>query len=286
MVSPPKSGLEFSTNPTAEEIYRARVFEEPLVPIGGESSAEENAALATALVGYAKHSAPDDFAGLTGFLDQHPKSPWRAALLTCLGLVHYNAAYYSRALAAWEEAWALGQTATEAKGKFLADRAVCELAGMYSRLGRRTELEALLKSVEQRTFIGGASERINIAREALSMMKYQPGVSFRCGPLALKSILRSDQRLSRPAGSAATTAMMEIFNSASTQMGFSLKQVAELSKKVGLNYQMAFRSSPSPLGGEGAGVGGDFVVPSVVHWRSATTRRSCGRKAPDIWWRT
>jgi len=32
--------------------------------------------------------------------------------------------------------------------------------------------------------------------------------------------------------------------------------VAELSQKIGLNYQMAFRQK-----------GGDFVVPSVVHWK-------------------
>ena len=49
---------------------------------------------------------------------------------------------------------------------------------------------------------------------------------------------------------------MEIVNSASTQKGFSLPQVAELSKKVGLNYQMAFREKS-----------GAFVVPSVVHWK-------------------
>ncbi len=73
-VSPPKTGLEFSANPTTQEIFRARVFEEPLVPIGGEPDAAENAALAAALLGYAKRSGPDDFASLTGFLEKHPKS--------------------------------------------------------------------------------------------------------------------------------------------------------------------------------------------------------------------
>ncbi len=159
----------------------------------------------------------------------------------------------SRALEAWREAWALGLQATDARGKFLADRAACELAGLYSRLGRMEELEALLKSVERRVFIGGAAERINQAREALSMMQHQPGISFRCGPLALQSILRSDQRLltSSPAN-----AMMEVFDSASTQQGFSLSQVAELSRKLGLNYQMVFREND-----------GNFSIPSVVHWK-------------------
>jgi len=104
-VEPPKTGLEFSAKPTVQEIFRTRVFEEPLVPIGGEPGADENAALAAALLGYSKRSGPDDFASLTGFLGKHPQSPWRAALLTDLGLEYYNTAHYSLALEAWEKAW-------------------------------------------------------------------------------------------------------------------------------------------------------------------------------------
>src|SRR3990172_7913146 len=78
-VVPPKTGLEFSANPTTQEISRARVFEEPLAPIGGKPGADENAALAAALLGYAKRSGPDDFANLESFLKRHPKSPWAAS---------------------------------------------------------------------------------------------------------------------------------------------------------------------------------------------------------------
>jgi hypothetical protein len=127
--------MEFSATPTVQEIFRARVFEEPLVPIGGEPTAAENAALAAALLGYAKRSGPDDFSSLTAFLEKHPQSPWRAALLTDLGLEYYNTAYYSLALDAWEKAWSLAKDATDLKGKALADRAVGELALMYGRLG-------------------------------------------------------------------------------------------------------------------------------------------------------
>src|ERR1041385_836555 len=101
-VAPPKTGLEFSDSPTTQEIFRAWVFEEPLVPIGGEPNAEENAALAAALIGYAKRSGPDDFSGLTEFLESQPRSPWRAALLTDLGFEYYNTAHYSLALEAWK----------------------------------------------------------------------------------------------------------------------------------------------------------------------------------------
>jgi RHS repeat-associated protein len=274
-VNRPKTGLEFSAHPTTQEIFLARVFEEPLVPIGGEPSPDENAALAAALVGYAKRSGPDDFISLTGFLEKHPKSPWRAALLTDLGLEFYNTAHYSLALGAWEKAWPLAKDSTDRKGSAIADRAAGELAFMYARLGRMTELEALLKSLEDRGFVGAATERITGAREGLWSMQHKPEISFKCGPYALQRILLSDKKSPGAPGSSLTEATAEISNAASTQKGFSLPQVAELSKKVGLNYQMAFRrgSSPSP-GGEGRGEGepsgglrGDFIVPSVVHWK-------------------
>ena len=99
-VEPPKTALEFSARPTPQEIFRARVFEEPLVPIGAEPAAAENAALAAALLGYSRRAGPDDFSSLTAFLEAHPHSPWRAALLTDLGLEYYNTAHYSLALEA------------------------------------------------------------------------------------------------------------------------------------------------------------------------------------------
>lgn len=114
-VTPPKTGPEFSAHPTAKEISEAWIFEERLVPIG-ETSADENAALATALLAYAKRSGPDDFASLTGFLEQHPQSPWHASLLTCLGLEYDKTAHYSRALEAWQKAWSLGKKTTRMDG--------------------------------------------------------------------------------------------------------------------------------------------------------------------------
>ena len=134
------------------------------------------------------------------------------------------------------------------KGKAIADRAAGELAYMYARLGRMTELDALLKSIESREFFGPATERISGARAGLSEMKDRPEISFRCGPLALHRIM-----LSLDPQNAGTAI---IFDSVSTTNGFTLPQVAALSQKVGLNYQMVFREK-----------GAAFAVPSVVHWK-------------------
>jgi RHS repeat-associated protein len=246
--APANAGRLQMANPSVEDISSARVFEEPLVTVGGDPTREENSALSSALRSYGTRTSPDDFSSLTGFLDVHSTSAWNVALLTDLGLEYYNTAHYSLAIEAWKKAWSLGQNATEIKGKAIADRAAGELAYMYARLGRMTDLDALLQSVQDRTFVGPATERISGAREGLWNMQHRPEVSFRCGPLALQRIRVSlDPNALLPA---------EIFKAASTQNGFALSQVAELSSKIGLNYQVAFRNAE-----------GTFVVPSVVHWK-------------------
>src|SRR5205823_5026323 len=171
----------------------------------------------------------------------------------------YNTAHYSLAIDSWEKAWSHAKDAKDAKEKTVAHRAVGELAYMYARLGRMTELETLLKSVEGRVFVGPATEKIAGAREGLWSMQNRPGVSYRCGPLALMRI----KNKVNPGG----PGDMEIFNSASTQKGFSLPQVAELSKKIGLNYQMAFRGGASERDAPTLprSHAPTFIVPSVVH---------------------
>lgn len=224
-----------------------RMFAEPLVPVGQMPAAAENSDLAAALLGYAKRSDPDDFSSLTGFIDRHPDSSWNAALLTDLGLEYYNTAHYSLAINAWSNAWALAKNVTDARGAALEGRAFGELLKMNARLGRMEQLESLLDSVQSHLLPGPAGECVSQAREALWNMQNRPEISFRCGPLALRSIRMA---LNLPGSND-----VEILKSASTQRGCSLPQVAELSKKIGLDYQMAFRES------------GDFVVPSVVHWK-------------------
>jgi len=239
-----------SANPTTQEIFRARIFEEPLVPIGAQPTPAENSAVAAALTSYSKRSGPDDFSGVTGFLEAYVNTPWHLALLTNLGFEYYKAGYYSKALDAWMQAWALARPITAPAEKPLADRAIGELAYMLARVGRMTELEHLMQSIEGRAFCGPATEKIAGAREGLVSMRLRPEISFRCGPLALHRIKLAlhphDPR----------TALIEA--AASTQQGFSLRQVADLSEKVGLEFQMAFRDQ-----------GAEFVIPSVVHFKVA-----------------
>jgi RHS repeat-associated protein len=234
--------------PTPQDIFLIRIFEEPLVPIADDPSPIETTALATALSNYAQRSEPDDFSSLTGFIEAYPTSPWNAALLTNLGIVYYNTGHYSKTLEVWSQAWELAKAVTELKGKAIADRAVGELAYLYGKLGRMAELEALLRSVENRAFSGPATEMITGAREGLVAMQIRPEISFRCGPLALHRIMLAVHP-DHP-----QSALIDAAES--TQRGFSLHQVAELSNQLGLNLQTAFRAQ-----------GSEFLIPSVVHFK-------------------
>src|SRR4051812_49127621 len=111
----------FSLNPSPQEIFQARIFENPLVPVGAEPNADENAALGAALQRYANRSGPDDFSSLTDFLDAHPTSSWNASLLTNLGLEYYNTGHYSKTMDVWIRAWALSSEATDLKGRAVAN---------------------------------------------------------------------------------------------------------------------------------------------------------------------
>src|SRR6185312_7963656 len=223
----------YSKNLTPQEIFQIRLFEEPLVPVGAEPTQSENAALVTALLDYSKRASPDDFSSLNGFLEAYPTCPWNVSLLTNLGLEYYHTGHYSKTLEVWGKAWELGKAATDARGRAIANRALGELAYMHARLGQMMELQALLYSVEGRTFSGPATERIAGAREGLWNMENRPEIAFRCGPLALHRI-----KVSLDPTNPGTAL---IHACASTEKGFSLLQIEELSRELGLYYQMAFR---------------------------------------------
>ena len=93
----------FPALPTEGDILRARVFSEPLVPVGGETSVAENRALADAITRHARGGQAGDVSSYERFLGEHPDSAWRASLLANLGSVYRNEGRFQRAFSAWEE---------------------------------------------------------------------------------------------------------------------------------------------------------------------------------------
>ncbi len=246
--APASARLHFSSRPDEREIFDARVFDEPLLPMGGKPGAEETRALAEALARYADRAVVDDFSSLTGFLAAHPASKWRDSLLLHLGVEYCNFGFYSRALDAWEQAWTECKDLDDAKAKAQQDRVLGELVRILSKVGRMSELRGLLEANARRALSGPATQLFSAAKGALWLMENRPETSFRCGPLALEHI-RSHQDRS-------TAADPLIVLSKSTTNGFSLPQVAELSRQLGMDYQMAFRSPGAP-----------YIIPAVVHWK-------------------
>ncbi|HMJ67077.1 MAG TPA: hypothetical protein VK615_17165, partial [Candidatus Binatia bacterium] len=251
----------FADPPTEAEIFRARIFGEPIVPMSKPSTADENRALAQALLAFLDRANNEDLAGLLGFLSQYPDSTWRASLLLNLGILYRKTGYFRRALAAWEEAWRLSKSETEQKAKAVADLAISELLELNARLGRFDTLELLFIEIAGRDIRGPATEKVTGAREGLWLMRNRPEVAFRCGPMALDRI--------RAARNPADAFHQKIHQSCSTTNGTSLAQVLSLANELEMNLQMAKRSAGAPI-----------IVPAVVHWKAghfaAITREENG----------
>ena len=240
-------GLAFSAEPADAEIFNARVFDEPLVPSDGRPRSQENRALAAALEAYANRATQDDCSSLVSYLEAFPNSRWSGPLLLHLGTEYYNYGYFSRALDAWERAWKLFQNVHYSPAKAEADRALGELARIYSKLGRMAQLSQLLQSTKDRDLDGPATQLIHAAKDALWMMENKPDYCFQCGPLALDRILRTVDP------SKAGNPLLQSFKSPTN--GFALPEVAGFSRELGMRYRMAFRSPGAPV-----------IIPSVVHW--------------------
>ena len=248
-VTPAPLSPRFSASPTDTELFRARVFEEPMIPLDGTAIAAENRALVDALLQYLALGGRDAVEPLRAFLSAHPTSRWRASLLTNMGLVYRRTGHLLRALSVWEEAWQLAKVSTDTGPKAIADRAVGELFELNASLGRFERLEQLFEEIAGRDLRGSATEKVSNARQALWLMHNRPGESFRCGPLAIDQILRI--------GKTEHTIPAAVEALKSTKQGTSLLQVKELADTVGLSMRMARREA-----------GAHVYVPSVLHWRA------------------
>ena len=248
-VTPPSTVLKFSDAPSDEEISSARALPEPLIRAGWKTTPAENQALANALQAFAHRTVCDDTSALEQFLRAYPASPWRVSILTNLGLLYFSGGYISKAIYAWEDAWAEGKTEADPRIYNLANRALGELAIMDARVGGATRLEQVLKEAKHRKITGNASELFTAAAEGLWQMKHVPEKAFRCGPMAVGMLygLRNPGQ-NRP---------KLVEDSKSTAKGTSLVQLRDLAKALGIDYQTAKRAP-----------GAAVIVPAIANWKA------------------
>ncbi|HEY5706535.1 MAG TPA: hypothetical protein VIS96_13265 [Terrimicrobiaceae bacterium] len=240
-------GEHLSENSTDAEVFALRAFSEPLVADPSElASTEENAAFFGAIGAYMLSKQPEV---LEGFLRAWPQSRWAAALEHNLGILRYQAGYFTAAMGYWQSAWNRAKDAKDPRVRAVANQSVARLAGMYARLGRIETLRPLLNGLKGRKIGGSAEQIVSTSWDALRAMEARPDDSFKCGPYALAEV-RKTLRMPDPLA----PAIREI---KSPYRGFALTEVAQLASSLAMPNQMAKWNAAS----------GEIPVPSVVHWK-------------------
>src|SRR6218665_1219813 len=182
----------FSEFPQDEEFLRQGKLTHPLVPASG-TSLRENQDLAQALISYealvTKTNARDAVQPITDFLEKHPQSAWRPAILLNLGVIYRQTGHFTAALSTLREAWATTKSLETPSGRALGDASVAALSQFEAYLGRKETLLPLLDDVKSRPLRGASAEVVNQSHLGLTHMLQVPERSFRCGPLALARIL-------------------------------------------------------------------------------------------------
>jgi YD repeat-containing protein len=231
--------------PAVDAISRRRAFQEPLVPIGGLPSAEENQALGNALDIYLACGDFQSVAPLEAFLERFPKTPWRATVLSGLGWVYRETGALGRAQRAWREVWDLAKGDSSDAAKAIADWSVTSLADLMGRVGKRDALAALLKEVDSRPMTGTAGTLRELARQQLGYMDKDPANTFRCGPMALGYLAEASGR---------KLAQGDLAGFAASVQGTNLAQLQAWGRSLGMDL-VGVRLDP----------GTRLPVPSLLH---------------------
>jgi RHS repeat-associated protein len=246
-VTPPPAEPQFSASPTVAEITRARVFSEPLVPVGGEPTAGENLVLARALLTFHRSGGSEWRSTIGDFLLTHPESPWRAGLLLNVGRLQVREHAYSRALETFNRAWILSKDSTTPLGTAVADMAVSEWMALAARQGRVEEVNARVTEIQPRRIGGSAAVRIAEAQETLALIRHEQGKVVPCAAKALLALLSESNR-----ADPATTA--KLIGYRAPMGGTSLRDLQQLATQVGIDTQTVKGSAARQV-----------PVPSIVH---------------------
>lgn len=88
----------------AAKIFSYRIFEEPIIAVGGLGTLEESRDLEGVIKRFIASDNFEDLTEFENFLDRYPESVYRTSLLANLGSLSYQQGYFSRAISYWEQA--------------------------------------------------------------------------------------------------------------------------------------------------------------------------------------
>jgi hypothetical protein len=205
------------------------------------------------------------FAELEDYVIAFPDSPYTPGLRQAMGDLYRSRGRYGKALEHWRTAWVQTRGFADGAGKKIADRSLAMRSRLLASLGRLEELTALVAEVGDRRLDAGPLSVIwRESLEAASVMRVRPGISYRCGVLALNNV----------AEVLAGGRLPSLMTVESPETGFSLAELGLLARQNGLRLRAAVRET-----------GSELVVPSVVHWREnhyAALTRSHGNAAEVV----
>jgi RHS repeat-associated protein len=220
---------------------------EPLIPIEGVAkSVAEDEALRKVLFEGRSEDIPSR---LQSYVASYPQSRWRPAIELNLGQYRYRKGFFTRAIEHFKNGYALARDVEGPNASLLAGSSAAQLSQMYARLGRMEDLEPLLKAAETLEVGGSAGQILEGSRSALHIMQTQPGMAFKCGPLALARV-REQAKMPQAFHPL-------IVEAQSPWRGFALAEVSQLASRMGMNM-VAVKAPPDLT---------EIPVPSVVHWK-------------------
>ena len=233
---------------SAKAITQRRVFQEPLVPVGGRPSEGENADLSRALDVYLGKGDARAVAPLTAFLAAHPDSPWRASVLSNLGWVYRQEGYLARAEKAWRQSWDLSKAAQDATERTVADCSAGNLADLLSQAGQGEALKAFLKETRGRVLSGTAGSLLQLSAQQLAAMEKDPAHTLRCGPEALGILATALGRHEK-------VELLE--GKVASEKGTNLAQLQDWGLEIGLDL-VGIQLDPQA----------SLPVPALLHWKA------------------
>lgn len=262
-VDPPPQYPTFSPIPTDEELTRARVFGEPLIPEAGETNPAENQALAQAIRTYLYGGDSEALEPLEGVVTSFPQSRWRVAVQANVGSWYRRKGYFTRAQRNLTEAWRLGKSSDTEGVRRLAEFAAGELMLIHMQFGQVDPLEALTAEFEGRELSGRITETLYMARATVWGLRNDHEKAIPSGSVALERIRLSkhekaekEKKDKDPNYKKRPFARhQELDRFPATHNGASLAEIKDLADLTDLRLRMVRRESPNA----------EIPIPAVTH---------------------